>query len=182
MEQNYQKKKYFIDEILLPLKEKYNVGIFGPYWNILDNFKRGLAKISRTLHLEKINKVINDSRISISYEDENKLYSSAKICLNYHEKENNNEHYHQILNQRSFKIPSCGGFQIIDNLNYLDKYYSEEEMVSCSNKEEWFEKIDFYLKNEKLREKFSIKAQERTHKDHLYENRISEILKLSDKI
>ena len=176
------KKKYFIDEILLPLKEKYNVGIFGPYWSLLDNFKRGLAKISRTLHLEKINKTINNSRISISYEDENKLYSSAKICLNYHEKENNNEHYHQILNQRSFKIPACGGFQIIDKLNYLDRYYSEEEMVSCSSKEDWFEKIDFFLKNEKLRKQFSIKARERTHKDHLYENRISKILKLSDKI
>ncbi len=176
------KKKYFIEEILLPLKKKYNVGIFGPYWSIKDNIKRGFAKISRQLHLEKINKIINDSRISINYEDENKLYSSAKICLNYHEKENLNQQYHKILNQRSFKIPACGGFQIIDELDYLDRYYEGDEMISCGNKEDWFEKIDYYLQNEDLRNKISAKAKNRSHKDHLYENRILQILKIANKI
>lgn len=175
------KKKYFIEEILLPLKEKYNVGIFGPYWNLTDNIKRGLAKISRKFQFEKINEIINRSRISIKYEDENKLYSSSKICLNYHEKEDTNQHYHKILNQRTFKIPACGGFQLIDELDYLDKYYEKNEMITCGDKNEWFQKIDFYIKNDDLRNKIANKATEKTHKNHLYENRIIQILKLIGK-
>ena len=175
------KKKYFIEEILLPLKEKYNVGIFGPYWTLTDNIKRGLAKISRKFQFEKINEIINKSRVSIKYEDENKLYSSSKICLNYHEKENSNQHYHKILNQRTFKIPACGGFQLIDDLDYLNKYYEEDEIITCGDKDDWFQKIDFYIKNNDLRNKIVKKANERTYKNHLYENRILQILKLSNK-
>ena len=176
------KKKKFFEEILIPLKKKYKVGIFGPYWTFSDNVKRVCAKLARKYRFDKLNKVINDSRITIPYEDENKLYSSAKICLNYHEKENKVDHYHKILNQRAFKIPACGGFQLIDNLDYLDRYYSEDEIIKCGDKEEWFEKIDYFIKNESARNDFKNRAYIKTYKQHLYENRINQILSLANKI
>ena len=184
------KKKYFFEEILIPLKEKYNVGIFGPYWTIQDNIKRISAKIARNFGLDKINEIINDSRVSIKYEDENKLYSSSKICLNYHEKENedvkNNQKnintYHKILNQRAFKIPACGGFQLIDNLDYINKYFESDELISCNDPKDWFKKIDYYIRDDEARLKILKKSIKRAHKDHMYENRIKLILKLANKI
>lgn len=185
------KKKFFFEEILLPLKKKYKVGIYGPYWSISDNIKRIGANISRKIGLNRINEIINSSRISIPYEDENKLYSSSKICLNYHEKDtfktisssnHQNETYHKIMNQRSFKIPACGGFQLIDDIDYLRKYYKDDEMISCKDPKDWFDKIEEFINNHQLREKYARKACEKTHKEHLYENRINLILELANKL
>ena len=70
---------------------------------------------------------------------------------------------------------------MIDNLDYLNKYYGEDEIITCGNKDDWFQKIDFYIRNNDLRNKIVKKANKKTYKYHLYENRILQILKLSNK-
>ena len=69
---------------------------------------------------------------------------------------------------------------MIDDLDYLNKYYEEDEIITCGEKDDWFQKIDFYIKNNDLRNEI-VKKQMKTYKNHLYENRILQILKLSNK-
>src|SRR5207248_8747832 len=56
-------------------------------------------------------------------------YSSAKICLNFHEREPDGSQPHYIVNQRTFKIPACGGFQMCDEVPAIRKYFSDSEIV-----------------------------------------------------
>jgi len=175
-------KRKALEMLLLPLKKKYNVKIYGPNWTLQDNMLRALAKASRKLGLKNLNTWISNMRISVPTEDENKLYSSAKICLNIHERA---EHIksHVILNERTFKIPACGGFEICDFVPPLRKYFTEEEMVMADDKngdwvKDWFEKIDYYLKHDEERLTIQKRGTEKALKNHTYINRVGQILLL----
>ena len=174
------KKKWFFDNVLLPLKKKYKVGIFGPYWTASDNILRGIQKLSRSLKLTEFANMVNARRISIPPQEERQLYSSAKISLNFHERESDGSQPHYILNQRTFKIPACGGFQICDEVPALRKYFTEKEVVMAKlDPEDWFKKIDYYLKNAKEREKIRQAGAKRALKEHTYHNRVKQVIELT---
>ncbi|TRZ80984.1 hypothetical protein D4R86_03335 [bacterium] len=172
-------KKWFFDEILIPLTKKYKVGIFGPYWTIKDNFLRAIQAGTRKIKLARTSDFINKLRITLPIEDESLLYSSAKISLNFHERESDGSQPNYILNQRTFKIPACGGFEICDDVPALRKYFKEDEMVIAKlSAKEWFEKIDYYLTHDKEREKIKKAGTKRALKDHTYHNRVEQIIKM----
>lgn len=137
---NLPKKKWFTDNILLPLKTKYKVGVFGPYWTLRDNMFRTAQRFCRKARFKRGADYFNKLRIVIPPDEENQLYSSAKICLNFHEREEDGSQPHYILNQRTFKIPACGGFQICDYVPALRKYFSEDEVVMFESKEDFSKK------------------------------------------
>lgn len=169
-------KKWFFDSVLLPLTKKYKVGIFGPYWTLKDNLLRASTKLCRDIKFKQGVVFLNNLRIVIPPEEENQLYSSAKICLNFHEREKDGSQPHYILNQRTFKIPACGGFEICDYVPALRRYFDEKEVVMADiDKEDWFEKIDYYLTHEDERKKIQKKGTERALRDHTYHNRVNQI-------
>ena len=105
------------------------------------------------------------------------LYSSSKICLNFHEREKDGSQPHLILTQRTFVIPACGGFEICDYVPPLRKYFSEEEMVMATmDKEDWFKKIEYYMNNEKERNTIRQKGTKRALSDHTYHNRVKTVI------
>ena len=174
------KKKFFFENILIPLSKKYNVGIFGPYWTLKDNSLRVITKYLRKFKFDKFNQYLNDLRISIPYERERDYYFSSKICINFHEKENITSHYHKIINQRTFKIAACGGFQICDDIDNIHDYFSNEEIVTAKSIEDWFEKIDYFIENNKERNKIRENSYVKCQENHMYEHRIQQILKMNN--
>jgi len=176
-------KMWFFENVLLPLKKKYSVGIFGPYWTVKDNALRGLAKIAKTLHSQRLVALLNELRIVIPREAENQLYSSAKIALNFHERASDGSQPHYIVNQRAFKIAACGGFQISDAVPALRKYYADDELImaSATDAKDWIAKVEFYIACHQERECIRKKGIERTHNEHTYHNRVNDILSLIGK-
>jgi len=173
------KKKWFFDNILIPLTKKYKVGIFGPYWTIKDNTLRVAQNICRKTGFSAGVNFFNSFRIAVLPEEENALYSSAKISLNFHERETDGSQPHYILNQRTFKIPACGGFQICDYIPALRKYFTKDEVVMARlDTKEWFEKIDYYLTHDNERIEIQKAGTKRSLKDHTYQNRVEQIMNL----
>jgi len=173
------KKKWFFENVLIPLTKKYKVGIFGPYWTFRDNLLRLAGKFSKKMKFSKAVAFLNKFRIVIPENEENQLYSSAKISLNFHEREKDNSQPHYILNQRTFKIPACGGFEICDYVPALRKYFIEDEVVMAAlDPKDWFEKIDYYLTREEERRKIQQKGTSRALRDHTYHNRVNQVIEL----
>lgn len=173
-------KKKALEMLLLPLKKKYDVKIYGPGWTFKDNTLRLLARVAREFGLKNINSWISKRRLQIPAEDENKLYSSAKICVNIHERAEYIKS-HVILNERTFKIPACGGFEICDFVPPLRRYFTEKEMVMAGDKngdwvKDWFEKIDYYLRRDDERQAIQKRGAERALRDHTYIHRVTQML------
>jgi spore maturation protein CgeB len=172
-------KKWFFDKVLIPLTKRYNVAIFGPNWTVKDNILRTGVKIFRTLNLRQGVDLLNKYRVLIPADEENLLYSSAKISLNFHEREPDGSQPHYILNQRTFKIPACGGFQICDEVSAIRKYFNEDELVTAAyDSKDWFDKIEYYLSHDNERKKIQKRGSKRALKDHTYHNRVDQIIEL----
>jgi len=178
------KKKWFFDNVLTPLRKKYKVGVFGPYWTFKDNFYRLLVKIFKKIHFRAGVNFFNKIRIQIPDDEENNLYTSAKICLNYHEREPDGSQPHYIINQRAFKIPACGGFQLCDKTPAMQNYFSNDEVATASATEaqEWLKLIDYYITNAKEREIIRQNGINRAIANHTYHNRVEQVIHLYSKI
>jgi len=177
------KSRLFTD-VLIPLtkNKKYRVGVFGPCWTIKDNTLRLLNNICRRIRFKKGADFFNKSRIVIPLNEENQLYSSAKICLNFHERKKDGATLN-VVNQRTFKIPACGGFEICDYVPALRKYFNEDEVVIASlSPQDWFNKINYYLNHEKERKAIQEKGTTRALENHTYHNRIKQILELYNEL
>lgn len=176
------KKKKVFREILLPLTKKYKVGVFGPYWTLKDNLLRTGQKLCRKVKFKKGADFLNDLRITVPPEEENQLYSSAKICLNFHERESDGSQPHYILNQRTFKIPACGGFQICDYVPAIRKYFAEDEVVTATDKQDWFEKIYYFLTHEQERKRIQKNGTHKALEYHTYHNRVKQVMDLWERL
>jgi spore maturation protein CgeB len=87
------------------------------------------------------------------------------------------------LNERTFKIPACGGFEICDFVPPLRRYFTEEEMVMADDKrgdwvKDWFRKVDYYLAHDDERKKIQEKSTVRALRDHTYLQRVDYLLQL----
>lgn len=177
---NLPLKRKVFEQLLSPLKKKYRVKIYGPGWTLKDNFLRLSGYTARKFGLRRLNEWINRRRITVPVEEENQLYSSAKISVNLHEERRGRARNHVFLNERTFKIPACGGFEICDFVpgNVLQRYFNEDEVVMAYDSKDWFSKIDYYMNNEKERRLIQEKGTKRALRDHTYLNRVKQIIHL----
>ena len=167
------KKRWFNEQIIVPLRKKYRVAVFGSNWTVADNFKRAASKVLRMSNLPNVAANIDKTRFSISEEDELSLYSSAKICLNFHEREADLTQPHHIVNFRTFKIPACGGFQICDDVKNMRQYFGEDELVTIEcDRSKWFQQIEHYLHAPDERKQFVAKAYQRVRNEHMDYHRV----------
>ena len=176
------KKKEMFRTLLFPLMKRYQVKVYGPGWTIKDNAMRIAARLAREAGLMKLNDKISRARISVPPDEEGSLYSSAKICINLHER---GPEANVILNERTFKIPACGGFEVCDFVPALRRYFTESEMAMAtppfnggSWEQDWFKKIDYYMTHEMERERMQERGTARALRDHTYVNRVHQIFEL----
>lgn len=174
----YTSKREQFERLLFPLIKKYHVRFYGPGWTFRDKILRPISGLGRKFNLKKLTKFVNAQRISISQDDERKLYASAKICVNIHEyyKDGTIKGY---SNEREFKVPASGGFQISDYIPGMERYFElEKEIVIARSPEEWFSKIDYYVNHESDRKKIQEEGTLRVLKEHSYVNRVAQLINL----
>ncbi len=110
--------------------------------------------------------------------EKSKAFNAAKIVLN-------NLHPAVIngVNKRTFEIDGCGGFQITKYRPIVESLFeNDKEIVTYSKFDELIEKIDYYLNHENERKIIAEAGMKRAHKDHTYEVRLKEMLKLIFKV
>ena len=139
-------KKWINDFILKELIPRYHVGLFGPGWTMRDKIIGNVARAALKLGLTAISGPMDRLRINLPLEKEPMLYSSSKICINFHERELDGSVGHNIINQRLFKIAASGGFQIVDDMPGICRYFGTEEIVVVPlDAGKWLQTIEKYL-------------------------------------
>ena len=109
-------------------------------------------------------------------------YSSARINPNYHldiQRDLPCE-----VNERTFVISACGGFQLVDNPKIISQYYSEDQVAISDTPEEYLEQFKNYLVMPELRNQMAYSAMRRSYRDqydlfHRIEPIIEEYIKRS---
>jgi hypothetical protein len=169
---NLPDKKETFAEWLIPLfKKGYQIKVLGRDWTKIDVFKRKIGSLSRKLGLPWLT---NTRNFVVPLAEENKIYSSAKISINIHDLRQQREG--NDVNERTFKIPACGGFEICDPVTIVRKYFNPDEVVMARDSKEWFQLIDYYLKHDQERETIKAKGTARALRDHTYHNRVDQII------
>jgi len=176
---NLPKKRWFVESVLNPLARRYRVGIFGPGWTLHDQILRATSKASKTVGAFRLARAIDQWRTSVPVDEERQLYSSAKICLNFHERAADGSQPHYIVNQRTFKIPACGGFQLCDDVPAIRRYFEEDELVMLPLiGRAWLEAIEYFLTHDEERRRIQTKGTARALRDHLSTNRVRRVEEL----
>ncbi|MCX6808605.1 MAG: glycosyltransferase [Candidatus Berkelbacteria bacterium] len=171
-------KKNFFKEQVFPIGRKYNLKLYGQDWTSLD---RTLGMIQRAGQYFNIPILRSIQKPKLLLGDEAKIYSSAKISINVHE--DYQKQFGGDCNERTFKVPLCGGFEITDDVACIRKYFeADKEIVIAKDKKEWFEKIDYYLANPKEKEAIVKAGQKKVMSSHTYHNRADQIIEICRKI
>lgn len=108
----------------------------------------------------------------ISIDDERKLYSSSKICLNAHL----DEHLeYGSFNFRIFNILACKGFVLSDRSIFLENEF-KNSIVFVDNQEDLLSKIDYYLKNQDLTLPYRNNGYDLVTSKHTFAHRVNDII------
>jgi hypothetical protein len=149
-EEREKEYDYFFVGTNSPYKDletkKYLLPIVDSYAGIL----RGVGWGTTTLELDPI---------YASY-----YYNTAKINLNYHmqlQKDFENE-----INERTFIISACGGFQLVDNPKILPKFYSLMDMAVAQDEKDYMDKFRYYLDKPKERHEMAYNALVTSYKNN----------------
>lgn len=108
-----------------------------------------------------------------------KVFANAKIAIN--ERQNKNKKY-TMPNYRLFEATASGALVLTDYLKDLDQLFvlegNKKEMVMYKNKDNLERNINFFLENESERIKIAKRGYKRSIKDHSYDERLKDILKI----
>lgn len=102
---------------------------------------------------EKANKKLQNKwqKRTVIGEEFSKVCNASKIILNIVRKQNMPAH-----NMRTFEVPACAGFLLSTRTQEQEEFFEKaKEADYFSTPEELKEKIDFYLRNERLREEIT---------------------------
>jgi len=177
---NLPKKRWFVRDVLRPLQRRYRVGLFGQGWSRGDDAARLTSKLAKRVGAFGWARDIDKRRLHLSSEEERLLYASSKICLNYHERERDGSQPHYIVNQRTFKIPACGGFQLCDDVPAIGQYFGPDEIALAGlDAGAWLAKVESYLAHDDERRAMQARGTARALRDHLSTRRVRRVLELA---
>lgn len=170
-----KEKRTFFKKYLFPLKKTYNVGIYGSDWALPDRLLGYAQKGAQYFKIPWLKSIRKVPLLS-----DRKVYSSSTINLNIHgdfQSLNGSD-----INERTFKILACDGFEICDNVGPVRKYFTEQELVVAKDSNEWFEKIDYFIKNPEKRLPYIEAGRKRVLTSHTYTNRAKQFVDIYYKL
>lgn len=171
---NLPHKRQSFKKYLFPLKNNYDLKLYGQDWTLKDKTLGWCQRFGQYFNIKFLESI---QKPKLPLDAERKIYSSSVISINIHE--DHQKKYGGDCNERTFKVPLCQGFEITDNVKCIKKYFKEgEEIIIAENEKDWFEKIDFYLKNTEKRTQIIEAGRERVLKDHTYNNRVEQIIRI----
>lgn len=171
---NLPDKKEFFRKYVFPLGDKYRLKIYGQDWTFYD---KALGLVQKFGQLYNIKPLKSIQKPKLKLDDEAKIYRSSLVSINVHERFQ--KIYGGDCNERTFKIPFCKGFEVVDNVACISKYFvPDKEIVIGKTDSDWQEKVEYYLKNPSKREKIIEAGRKRVIKDHTYHSRVKQILEI----
>jgi len=154
---SYEKERFEIMKYLA--QNGINIDIFGNTWE-----KANVSNIpsNLTIHYQEL---VGD--------DYNHSLANAKVVLGFLRKINLDTQ-----TSRTFEIPACGGFMIMEYTENQDRLFAEDkEMVYFRTKEELLDKVLYYIKHQDEARSIVNKARLRCETDgYEYDYRINTIL------
>lgn len=167
-------KREFIKSHVFPLKDKYDLKLYGQDWTLQDRLTGFVSKVGMYFNFPIIK---NLQKPKLQIDDEPQIYTSSTISINIHE--DYQKKFGGDCNERTFKIPLAGGFEITDNVACIHKYFKDgEEIIIAKDKKDWFEKIDYYIKNPDKRQKIIDAGRKKVLNEHTYYNRVEQFLNI----
>lgn len=173
---NLPSKKEFFKEHFNPLLNKYDVATYGSDWTFPNKMLGYVQKVGQYFNIEPLKHV---RKFELSFEDEHKVYTSSLISLNIHEK--HQRKFGSDFNERTFKIIASGGFEICDNVAALRRYFTEDELVIANDTKDWFEKIEYFIRNPEKRIPYIEAGMKKVLEEHTYLNRVDQIVEIYKK-
>lgn len=171
---NLPEKRPFFMERVYPLAKEYDLKLYGQDWTTKDKLIGYTQKFGQYFNIPGLRSV---QKPKIQLEEERQIYSSATISLNIHEEYQ--RRFGKDCNERTFKIPLCDGFEIVDDVECIRKYFKEgEEMVIAKDKDDWYDKIRFYMNKPEERKKIANAGKKRVLESHTYHNRVDTLIEL----
>ncbi|MDD5763064.1 MAG: glycosyltransferase [bacterium] len=137
--------------------------IWGNEWESCPALRRVLQRDGARVPTEDIVRIFNAARININ------LHSSA-----YHEGVNPHGDF---VNPRTFEIPGCGGFQLVDSRSDMGEFFDiGREVVCFDGLGDLREKISHYLAHPEEREAVAARGRQRVLREHTYERRMEAMI------
>ncbi len=150
------------EEVLSYLADDFDLSIFGPWKIKLD---KGSALYGR----------VRGGKF-FSPDEMVRIFNRSKVVLNIHSWFGKSEYG---INPRVFEANGCGSFQVCDWKEEIpDLYEDGKEIVLYKNLEALKEKIAYYLSHEAERAEIAENAYQRSHAEHTYRHRLTEMLKV----
>ncbi len=175
---NLPHKRDSFENYLFPLKKQYDLRLYGQDWYKTDVVKGWISRFGQYFNLPFMK---NFYKPSLDIKDEFNIYRSSTISLNLHS--NHQKKYGGDCNERTFKIPLAGGFEIVDNVKVISQYFKKgKELIICNNVDEWRENVDYYIKNPEKRLEIIEAGRNNVLKYHTYLNRAQLILETAKNI
>lgn len=107
-----------------------------------------------------------------------RILSASRITLNNHEEVQQS----YANNMRLFEATGVGTLLLTDwKENLHEMFEPEKEVATYKNPEECFERIQYYLEHEEKRSAIAHAGQQRTLRDHTYQNRLNELFEIIKK-
>jgi len=147
---------------LMQCLNKYDLKIYGignPWWLNIEDLKK------------------NYTGEFLAYQEKAKAIKYSEISLN-------TLYFGEIegVNVRTFEIAGAGGFQISQYKSGIASLFDiNNEIVTYKTIGELYEKIDYYLSNEKERKKIATAGLKRAWRDHYYEKRLTRLINMTFK-
>lgn len=140
---------------------KFNFSIWGPHW---ERIKKG----------SPLKGAIKGGQV-LGYEM-TEIYNRSKIVLNMHATLGG---LRSGVNMRTFEIPACQSFELVDKNKYLNELFvNNEELVCYGSLEEAFKHIEYYLTHEDERMNIARKGQQRAYTSHTYKQRMEMLISI----
>jgi spore maturation protein CgeB len=155
----WQRPRQMVINALAPIG--IGMRIFGPKWLKHNIFKPAILKTIKGKWLDGQEVV--------------KQYTASKIILNINSWFTKKGHG---INQRVFDVPACGAFLLTDYVKEIETFLKlGEEVETYSSTEELIDKVNFYLKNDAVRERIAQSGYEKAQMLPTWRDRAREIAK-----
>lgn len=167
-------RRNFMKKHVFPLKKKYDLKLYCQDLTYIDRSLGFAMKVGQYFNIPYMRSF---KKNNVTFQQEQSILKSSTICLNIHE--DYQKRFGRDFNDRTFKIPLFGGFEITDNVKSIGKYLKDgKEIVIAKNTNEWFDKIDYYLKNPEKRIPIIKAGQTRVLNEHTYHNRVNQLISI----
>jgi spore maturation protein CgeB len=171
---NLPDKRAFFKKNVFPLADRWELKIYGQDWTTSDYLLGWAQRAGQYFNMPVVRSL---RKPKLAFSDEAKIYHSAGISINVHEAYQ--REFGGDCNERTFKIPFCGGFEVVDSVACINRYFPGPcEIVMAENDREWVDLVEFYLENPEKKEAIIRAGQKRVLDEHTYHHRAQQMINI----